>query len=355
MKTVLSYIVQKRLSMENENVATEALNFIINSSEAARSGLMKLLHGIDSDLPILRFQTQQTDEGLRPDFWGLDGKEPRVFIENKFWAGLTEGQPKEYLKLLTRYNQPTVLLLVVPEARLDSVWRELLQRIRLADMSLTEKEPSSNIYRVAKTNIGPFLALTSWNKLLSAIEVELIDEPRTRNDLLQLRSLCDAADSDAFLPISAEELTNQRYPALILQLNSVVQKVVEQGVNEKILLTEGLRPTHFWDSIGRYLSFYQAKHVYAWLGIRFRLWRQYGGTPLWLSFNNSDWGRGLEIRPILEPWAEKQGIFTIDKDNYFAISIDLATGQEMDTVVRGVLERLNDIAVQISVLPVKKM
>ena len=252
MKTVLSYIVQKRLSTENENVATEALSFILNSSEAARSGLMKLLHGIDSDLPILRFQTQQTDENLRPDMWGIDGNEPRVFIENKFWAGLTEGQPVEYLRILAKYNQPTVLLVVVPEARLDSVWREFLQRILQADILMTDKAPSSNVYRVTKTNMGPLLALTSWNKLLSAIEVELTDEPRTRNDLLQLRSLCDAADSDAFLPISAEELTNQRHPALILQLNSVVQKAVEQGVNEKILLIEGLRPNTFgiaWDGI----------------------------------------------------------------------------------------------------------
>ena len=73
---------------------------------------------------------------------------------------------------------------------------------------------------------------------------------------------------------------------------------------------------------------------------------------MWLSFNYySNWGRGLEVRPILEPWAEQRGIFTIDEDNYFAISIDLATGQEMDTVVRSVLERLNDISVQLSFLP----
>jgi len=351
MKTVFSHIVHKRLSMENENVATEALNFIINSSKAARSGLMKLLYGIDSDLPILRFQTQQTGEGLRPDLWGLDGNEPRVFIENKFWAGLTEGQPTEYLKLLAKCNQPTVLLVVVPEARMDTVWRELLQRILQAEISMTDQAPSSNIYRMTETELGPHLALTSWKKLLSAVEVELTDQPRTRNDLLQLRSLCDAADSDAFLPISAEELTNQRYPALILQLNSVVQKAVEQGVNENILIIEGLKPTHFWDSIGRYLTFCSAKNVYAWLGIRFKLWRQYGGTPLWLSFGYYRWGRGFEVRPILEPWAENRKILTIDEDDYFAVSIDLATGQEMDTVVRGVLERLNDISVQLSVLP----
>jgi hypothetical protein len=43
MSTVFSYIVQKRLFKENENVATEALAFIVNSSEDARTGLMNLL------------------------------------------------------------------------------------------------------------------------------------------------------------------------------------------------------------------------------------------------------------------------------------------------------------------------
>src|SRR6266446_3116350 len=124
MNTVFSHIVQKRLSQENENVATEALTFIVDSSEHARTGLMKLLRGIAPDLPSLRFRTQQTEGSARPDMWGLDGGTPRVFIENKFWAGLTENQPVEYLRLLAQFPSPVALLVVVPEARLQTVWRE---------------------------------------------------------------------------------------------------------------------------------------------------------------------------------------------------------------------------------------
>lgn len=82
MNTVFSYIVQKRLSQENENIATEALAFIVDSSERGRGGLMKLLRGIAPDLPALRFRTQQTEGTARPDMWGLDGSTPRVFVEN---------------------------------------------------------------------------------------------------------------------------------------------------------------------------------------------------------------------------------------------------------------------------------
>jgi hypothetical protein len=42
METVLSHIVQRRLSRENENVATEALAYVLHYSKAARNGMMKL-------------------------------------------------------------------------------------------------------------------------------------------------------------------------------------------------------------------------------------------------------------------------------------------------------------------------
>jgi hypothetical protein len=97
MSTVFSYIVQKRFSQENENIATDALAFVVQSSEAARSGLTRLLRGITPDLPSLQFRTQPAEEGSRPDMCGYDVTTPRVFIENKFWAGLTDNQPVKYL------------------------------------------------------------------------------------------------------------------------------------------------------------------------------------------------------------------------------------------------------------------
>ena len=72
MRTVFSHIVTKRLSQENENVATEALAFILQSSEAAKSGLLKLLRGIIPNIPNLWFRTQQMDGNTRPDMWGFD-------------------------------------------------------------------------------------------------------------------------------------------------------------------------------------------------------------------------------------------------------------------------------------------
>ena len=357
MKTVFSHIVQKRLSQENENVATEALAFIVQSSERARAGLMKLLHGIAPDLPSLRFRTQQTEGSARPDMWGFDGGAPRVFIENKFWAGLTDNQPVEYLRRLAGYSNPAVLLVVVPETRLETVWRELNRRLDTANLLTARRSPSASVSYVGVVDFGPgftvtpVLAITSWAKLLSAIEVELIDEPQQRNDLVQLRALCDVADE--YAPFSTTELTNQRIPSLILQLNSIVQRAVDLAVSEGLLNIDGLWATHFWEGPGRYVRIPNGRNVELWFGTQFRLWRERGSTPLWLVFSTRG-GRAHEVRAVLEPWIERNGItYSEEDDGGFAVGIDVLTGEEPDQVARSIVNRLREVAAELSGLPPK--
>ena len=88
-------------------------------------------------------------------------------------------------------------------------------------LSLDGLQDAGGIHSSARTSIGPILAVTSWDNVLSALEHETIDDPEARGDLVQLRSLCDAADLDAFSPLSREELSDQRSPALVLQLNAI--------------------------------------------------------------------------------------------------------------------------------------
>jgi len=358
MNTVFSFIVQKRLSQENENVATEALAFILDASERGRNGLMKLLRGIAPDLPALRFRTQQTEGVARPDMWGLDGDTPRVFIENKFWAGLTENQPVEYLRLLAGYPSPAVLLVVVPAARLETVWRGLKHRLAKANVPTSHRNPSANVPHVVAADSGPILAITSWVKVLSAIEAELADgiadDMGAKNDLLQLRALCDAADLDAAKPFSSTDLTDQRTPAFILQLNSVVQLVVALGVSEGVLSIKGLLPMANWERAGRYLWFATTAGFGAWFGTDFRRWRERGSTPLWLVFAATESGRANEARETLEPWAERQGLeCSVAADGSFGVGIDVVPGEEQDEVVRATVNRLKDVAAELSRLPAR--
>jgi hypothetical protein len=169
MQTVFSHIVQKRLSQESENVATEALAFVLRSHEAAHNGMMKLIRGVDPRMPRLWFRTQQTEDGKqpggssRPDMQGCDDAgQLHVLVENKFWAGLTENQPVSYLRILAECTQPTILLVVGPEARKETLWRELSRR--LADDKISATNDSfAGIFRVATTSTGPIPALTSWS------------------------------------------------------------------------------------------------------------------------------------------------------------------------------------------------
>lgn len=345
MQTVFSHIVQKRFSQVNEDVATDALAFILHSSESARTGMMKLLRGVVPDLPLLRFKTQQTEGSIRPDMWGFEeGAGPRVFIENKFWAGLTENQPAAYLTQLANYTQPTVLLVVVPDAREQVLWRELCRRLESEGIAVTNRDTAAGIVHTVTTQIGPILALTSWARLLSALEIEVAEDPSVRSDLLQLRALCEAADSNAFVPISSEGASDQRTPAFVLQLGSIVQASVDLAVAKGVLNITKLMPQASWERIGRYARLSDERGVGVWIGIHFGLWKTHGVTPLWLLFSQSTFGRVLEARPLLESWAAKKGVFTTFQNDELAVAIDLAFGEDKDEVVKRVVKLLNEIA-----------
>lgn len=356
MSTVFSHIVQRRLSQENENVATEALAFILGCTERGRSGLMKLLRGVAPDLPDLHFRTQQTQGSARPDMWGMDGGVPRVFIENKFWAGLTDNQPVEYLRMLARCPSPSVLLVVVPEARVHTVCREFDRRLTRSDLIASERVPPMNIHHSrtvafdAEANSAPVLALTSWTRVLSVIEAELVDEPARRSDLQQLRSLCAAADDDAAVPFAASELTNQRLPALVLQLNAVVQSAVDLSVTRGVLDVNGLRPSSSTERVGRYVAFPDAGRIAAWLGVDFRRWRERGATPLWLTFSASGGGRAPEVRAALQFWLEREKIEWATLGEDFAVGIPIVAEAESDEVVRSVVQFLASVSSALSVL-----
>lgn len=354
MHTVFSHIVQRRLSQENENVATEALAFVLRSHETAHNGMMKLLRGIDPHIPHLWFQTQQADGDSRPDMQGRDDEgQTHIIIENKFWAGLTEKQPVSYLRILAECSHPTILLFVGPEDRRETLWRELNQRLTNDAISRTG-DADVGVFRIASTNAGPTLALTSWRALLDALEPDVADDKSARSDLLQLRALCEAADSDAFVPVSSGEVSDQRTPAFILQLNSIVQTSVDLAVTHGVLSVNGLRPQANWERIGRYARFQcNNGNVGVWFGIHFAYWKRHGITPLWLLFSDNDWGYPLEARPLLEPWAAREGVFTTFQNDELAVAIEIAFGEDKDQVVSRVLNRFMGIAEVVKVLKSK--
>ncbi|MBA2882214.1 hypothetical protein HNR65_002555 [Desulfosalsimonas propionicica] len=307
--------------------------------------MMKVLHAAAPDLPVLRFETQKAEENIRPDMWGYDNDGPRVFIENKFWAGLTEHQPVSYLEKLAAYNRPSIILFVVPDAREQILWRELCRRLQEAGIAATGKNTLSGpITLAAATATGPVMALASWTRLISALALSVADDPFARNDLAQLQALCEAADIDAFVPILPRHVTDQRMPAFVLQLNAIVQASVELAVSENILTLNGLKPQASWNRIGRYIKFSFENGPGVWVGLHFDLWKQYGETLLWMVFSQTDWGRALQSKPLLEPWAAREDKFVAFQNSELAIALNLVFGEDKDHVVRRLAGLYKDIA-----------
>ena len=124
--TVLAHVAWM-LRGSFEDLATEALAYILNGSGAATNAFEQLLRDAGVDVtPVCEVQTQVVEvDGERPDLACLDGEAIRhVLMEAKFDAMLTENQPVKYLRNLPKDRQ-SVLLVVAPKRRLEWIWPEM--------------------------------------------------------------------------------------------------------------------------------------------------------------------------------------------------------------------------------------
>ncbi len=220
----------------------------------------------------------------------------------------------------------TILLVIGPEARQEMLWREFRRRLADDDISISA-DSMSGIFRVATTSIGPKLVLTSWRVLLDALETEATDDKAARSDLLQLQALCAAADIEAFLPMSAQEATDQRTPALILQLSSVVQAVVDRAVSQGILNLRGTAPQASAERIGRYAYFGAERRAGLWFGIHFVLEDAWRDTAGWSSRQVSS-GVRLKYRPSSNPGQPQRSLWTRYGDGHFVVALDIEYGED---------------------------
>lgn len=197
-----------------ENLATEALGYVLQNSETARTAVRDMLRGLGSTIDDeVTYATQSSGEdSARPDLVGrrATGAEP-LLIEVKFWAGLTDNQPVAYLE---RLPVGGTLLMVAPAARTTLLWGELHRRCRNAGMEYTDD--SRGGAHIAAT-AGRRMVSISWRHLLSAIRVQLEakNERQAAEDIAQLQGLCDRMDQEAFLPISSDELTSSIYHRVV--------------------------------------------------------------------------------------------------------------------------------------------
>lgn len=343
--SLFSHIVSRRLSAEYENVATEGLLYIVRSVPKAKRALVELFRSAEPGLSNeLEFVSQDGEGVTRPDLAGTGPDRRReVFVEIKFWAGFTEQQPVEYVRRLAQSERGTLLVVVVPEARAPTVWSELERRLVAAGVAPNALATPAGFVALAQTELGPRLALTTWAKVLTCLSYAVADDAQGKADLEQLRSLCDAADREAFVPFTPAQLSDQGVPNWIVQLSDLVRDVVASGRARDLLNLDGLRATHNWRRAGAYVRLGGAQSIGAWFGLDFGAWRKFGRTPIWLRFENDHFGRAPLVRPVLHHWGADRKRLVVDNDEQVFVGVDVAPGEERDVVLERLLAQLAEV------------
>ncbi len=300
-----------------EDVAVEALGYILSNSEAARTALTNAVKDGGAEVGhITGVRTQSIGtEGERPDLSCYDENEAeRVLIEAKFFAHLTPNQPNEYLERLPKCI-PAALLFVAPASRLEELWQELLRRGREREpkFTLTDVSELGGLRTATIASGERRLMLTSWATLLECMAKEARD---AEADIRQLRGLTDRMDGDANVPFSPDALGSDS-AKYMLQLVQLVDDATYHAESRGFLDTAGLNVAPKATGYGRFI---RLGGIDTWFGIHLRGWAKHHHTPLWLSFWKG-YHEQLKAANLADKVLEIDGRFCIpiavmDEDNY---------------------------------------
>ena len=283
---LLAYVA-RGFAAGTENAATEALAHILNRSANAREGLDDLIRsGVDNVAAVEKVRTQAVGSGgTIPDLVGVDasGKE-RVLIEVKFWADLQRSQPNGYLELMKRQlldDGPALLLFLVPDERVRTLWPVLRRRLTDAAVDLDSER------KCVRVGDGQrHLMVTGWTGLLDCMATRARDagEDSVEADIRQLRGLVEYAESPKPKPGEPSAIEGH--------LRRIIDAATDHGKGAGWLDTKGLNRTRRWYGYGRFVRFSSSGAV-PWFGINRDLCKQSGGeTLLWLQFGRPAQKRG---------------------------------------------------------------
>ena len=272
--TLLSFVARQHTSAL-EDVATNALFFILSRSESARAALSEFLGDEHDPLPIEKAQPWAADEhGAVPDLTCRDADgEVVAFVEAKFWAPLTHHQPVTYWEELPD-DMPSVLLFLAPDYRIDqgSLWDELVGRLHKEGHQLGPAVRRESLV-AASAKVGKRrLMLASWRLLLDSMAERTKKEGDTQAhfQIADLQGLTDAA-------ISGDN------PKRDENLKQLIAEAMNRLKQSGWANTDRLSVGQGDDFYGRYLRLAGAS---AWLGIDYRAVKQIPDKALWLTFGH---------------------------------------------------------------------
>jgi hypothetical protein len=344
-QTTLFGHLASKFSAQPENLATESLNYMLTRSEIAQQAFLRYVDQTTIKLTRnLRFQTQKSgSDSSIPDMVGIDVDGDQVLVvEAKFWAGLTANQPVTYLKRLPA-NKKSLLLFIAPSRRFQTLWPELVRRCKNDSIIVEETVKIDSNLQVGRIDTNQVLALASWRSVLSFMlrELDTAGESKIVSDILQLQGLCDQMDSDAFLPLHAEELSSN-IGRRIVQYYRLVDEVTKKLKAEDLISTKGLRVASSSAYYGQYMKI---ENFGCFLHFNTELWSEDRETPLWLTVKGPDW-EFSEIAKMRLGKLELENPSRLieDPDNALFIPLFLPVGVEKDEVVQSLSAQVREIA-----------
>ncbi|MDE0098299.1 MAG: hypothetical protein OXM87_01565 [Truepera sp.] len=207
--SLLGYLIPRIASSGEEPAATQALAYLLNASTDIAQAFVDVVGrtGIAAFTPG-RIVVEEQHGNHFPDLTIRDTDGViRVLVENKFWAGLTDAQPVDYLKALPG-DVSSVLVFIVPHQRVYGLWGELRKKCRHNAVELGSGSTADGIIW-ART--GPrLLAITSWKHVLGRLEHAASSGGHTalQQDIVQLRGL--TADERCRVPAVARGRGHRR-------------------------------------------------------------------------------------------------------------------------------------------------
>lgn len=312
--------------------ATQALAYLLNSHAGLLQTFVALLSpaGIQFE-PRRRVESETGGDGGRPDMsiFDADGN-CRVLVENKFWAGLTDAQPVDYLNKLPT-DKRSGLLFIVPRQRVNMIWNELQARCK--DTGLDLGEDSLEEVRVKWVLAGAqrMMLVADWENVLDVLE-GAASGAEVRSDILQFRGLIETLDAEAFLPLRSDEVTNVDVAKRVIGYVGLIDSICGR-LDEKEIAGWGRAGSYTEPSVYRNLVLNSRDNDdWAALFLSFALWRDSGGlTPLWLWVN-------LEFQ--LPADFDHDGVRADPWGNNRCIPIRLQLGVERERVIENAVEQI---------------
>jgi hypothetical protein len=346
--TVFGHLALK-FHTQPENIATEALVFILQNSIAASRAFTEFIRLAGIDCPEdLRYETQQVgvDQSI-PDMKCRDKEgRLRVVVENKFWAGLTENQPVTYIRELPT-SVAGVVLFVVPEARIRILWDVLLSQCRAAGISVNNVKQHTNM-TIGALDGEHYVAISSWGSLLRTLAAATTSagEIDCHNDIAQLRGLCNRMDEEAFLPLRGDELTNLEMARRIINYSDLPFDIAGEAARRGYCSRKGLRETPFRYGSGTYI---RIGPYNPWLGFEASFWSTFGVSPLWVVFYPTD--PTAEIMEKLSRFRSATPQRCFDLEGEVLVPIFLRIGVEKHLIVEDAVRQIGELANELGPMP----